>query len=86
MSIDKAEVLKVLSVRSCEVEVCRDVAAQPIQSKFEFKKSFCVRGHLYLLEAISVCVAIKKLLHAFQLLTLPLCEIVFVCGTTVERQ
>ena len=38
MSIDKAEVLEVLSVRSCEVEVCRDVAAQPIQSKFEFRK------------------------------------------------
>ena len=86
MSIDKAEVLEVLSVRSCEVKVCRDVSAQPIQNKFEFRKIILCRGHLYLLEVISVCVAIKKLLHAFQLLTLPLCKIVFVSRPTVERQ
>ena len=46
--------------------------------KFEFSGEVLRRGHLYLLKVISLCVAIKKLLHAFQLLSLSLSEIVFV--------
>ena len=45
--------------------------------KFEFRGE-ARRGHLYLLKVISLCVVIKKLLHAFQLLSLALSEIVFV--------
>ena len=88
MSIDETEVLEVLSVSSSEVEVCGDVAAQPIDREFEFRSDVMKvgQGHLYLLEVINLCFVIKKLLHAFQFLTLPLCEIVFVGGTTVEWQ
>ena len=86
MGLNEAEVLKVFSVRSCEVKVCGNVAAQPIESKFEFRDFDLRRGHLYLLEVISVCVAIKKFLHPFQLLTLSLSEVVFVCRATVEGQ
>ena len=88
MGINETEVLEVLSVSSSEVEVCGDVAAQPIDREFEFRSDVSVQGHghLYLLEVISLCFVIKKLLHAFQFLTLPLCEIVFVRGTTVEWQ
>ena len=80
MSINETEVLEVLSVSSCEVEVCGDVAAQPTHREFEFRSGVmnAGQGHLYLLEVISLCVVIKKFLHAFQLLTLSLCEIVFV--------
>ena len=88
MSIDETEVLEVLSVSSSEVEVCGDVAAQPIDREFEFRSVVMNvgQGHLYLLEVINLCFVIKKLLHAFQFLTLSLCEIVFVGGTTVEWQ
>ena len=43
MGINETEVLEVLSVSSSEVEVCGDVAAQPIDREFEFRSDVSVR-------------------------------------------
>ena len=44
MGINETEVLEVLCVSSSEVEVCGDVAAQPIDREFEFRSDVCVQA------------------------------------------
>ena len=38
------------------------------------------------LEIVRMCVIVEHFLHSLQLLRLPLCKIVFVCRTAIERQ
>ena len=60
MSINETEVLEVLSVSSSEVEVCGDVAAQPIDREFEFRSDVCVQAIFTYLRLLACALLLRS--------------------------
>jgi len=81
VSLHKAEVFESFRVRRREFEVCGDVSTQSKgHEEWSDKDASC------LLDIVFLCAVIEKVLHAAQLSSLPLSEVVFVRRASVERQ